>query len=88
MILKSENLPQVIAFNCVQMWAMCTMQQMFLQMFQVTERQNLTKYSLQMEAKDAADDVKHSTHHKCERPVLFSGRTWTADKISRDVESV
>lgn len=64
------------------------MKQMVLQLFQVRERQDLTKYSLHLEAKDAVDDVKHSTCYKCERPVLFSGRTQMADTISRDVESV
>lgn len=61
---------------------MRTMQQMFFQLFQVREKQDLIKYSLHLEAEDAADHLKHSTSHKCEGSVLFSGGTRMADSIA------
>lgn len=67
---------------------MCTMQQMFPHLEQLKERQDLTKYSLHLEAEDAVDLLKHSNCHKCEGSALFSGGTWRADTISKDVESV
>lgn len=37
---------------------MRTMQQMFLQLFQVSENQDLTKYSLHPEAEDVVDHLR------------------------------
>lgn len=59
-----------------------------LQVFQVRERQDLTKCSLHLEAEDVMNHLKHSMCHKWEGSVLFPGGIWVAHPISKDVESV